>query len=272
MLSKTRQHLTYANVVVTLALVFAMSGGAYAASKYVITSTKQIKPSVLKQLQGKAGKTGPAGPVGAPGAAGPAGPKGDTGSTGGEGPKGATGSTGPQGPQGQVGPKGETGAPGSQGNTGAQGPQGEPWTAGGTLPSGKSEYGQWGVHAVAKGFEVAGVTTVSFGIPLKERPATDGSNAAFRYIGPEEGEHESKQSTYITAKECGGTAPEPSAAKGYLCVFASEAEDVDLLQGLDLGTPGAEAGTIGTTGAGIRVISAAAGTVSVGGSWVVTAE
>ena len=142
----------------------------------------------------------------------------------------------------------------------------------GHCPQGKSEYGQWGVHAVAKGFEVAGVTTVSFGIPLKERPATDGSNAAFRYIGPEEGEHESKQSTYITAKECGGTAPEPSAAKGYLCVFASEAEDVDLLQGLDLGTPGAKAGTIGTTGAGIRVISAAAGTVSVGGSWVVTAE
>jgi hypothetical protein len=36
----------------TLALVFAMSGGAYAARRFVITSTKQIKPSVLKSLSG----------------------------------------------------------------------------------------------------------------------------------------------------------------------------------------------------------------------------
>ena len=37
----------------TLALIFAMSGGAYAASHYLITSTKQIKPSVLGHLKGK---------------------------------------------------------------------------------------------------------------------------------------------------------------------------------------------------------------------------
>jgi hypothetical protein len=53
-----RGRLSYANVVVTLALVFAMSGGAFAAGRYLITSTKQIKPSVLKQLQGKAGAIG----------------------------------------------------------------------------------------------------------------------------------------------------------------------------------------------------------------------
>lgn len=44
---RMRGRLTYANVVASLALVFAMSGGVYAASKYVITSTKQISPKVL---------------------------------------------------------------------------------------------------------------------------------------------------------------------------------------------------------------------------------
>lgn len=79
MLSKIRSRLTYANVAATLALVFAMSGGAMAASHYIITSKSQIKPSVLKSLkgkQGKAGARGPAGAGGATGAAGPAGPAG----------------------------------------------------------------------------------------------------------------------------------------------------------------------------------------------------
>jgi hypothetical protein len=71
-----RRHLSFANVVATLALVFAMSGGAYAAKHYLITSTKQIKPSVLDSLRGKQG------PKGAAGATGIAGPKGDRGPAG----------------------------------------------------------------------------------------------------------------------------------------------------------------------------------------------
>jgi hypothetical protein len=53
MLSRLRGQVNASTVVATLALVFAMSGGAYAASHYLITSTKQIKPSVLGQLKGK---------------------------------------------------------------------------------------------------------------------------------------------------------------------------------------------------------------------------
>ena len=40
MIGLIRKRLTYANVAMTLALVFAMTGGAFAAKHYVITSTK----------------------------------------------------------------------------------------------------------------------------------------------------------------------------------------------------------------------------------------
>jgi hypothetical protein len=80
-----RRRLSYANVTATLALVFSMTGGALAARHYLITSTKQIKPSVLKQLQGKIGRTGPQG------LQGPQGPPGQ------QGAGGATGATGPAG-------------------------------------------------------------------------------------------------------------------------------------------------------------------------------
>jgi hypothetical protein len=81
-----RRHLNYANVIATLALVFAMSGGALAAKHYLINSTKQINPKVLKKLKGNTGKTGATGPAGAAGAAG------KDGSAGKEGAKGAPGS------------------------------------------------------------------------------------------------------------------------------------------------------------------------------------
>ena len=91
MFSRIRRRLTYANVAVTLALVFAMSGGAYAAGRYVITSTKQISPKVLKSLQGKAGKAGANGAAGATGSQGPAGANGEDGVNGTNGANGSNG-------------------------------------------------------------------------------------------------------------------------------------------------------------------------------------
>ncbi len=91
-MNSTRRHLTYANVAATLALVFAMSGSAIAAKHYLITSTSQIKPSVLAKLRASA-KPGAAGVAGAQGPQGPQGPRGLTG-TSIEGPKGLPGSAG----------------------------------------------------------------------------------------------------------------------------------------------------------------------------------
>jgi hypothetical protein len=86
---KSKRSLSYANITATLALVFSMSGGALAASHYLINSTNQINPKVLKKLKGGTGK---AGANGAPGAAGVTGATGATGGTGKEGPPGAAGS------------------------------------------------------------------------------------------------------------------------------------------------------------------------------------
>ena len=41
-MNSIRKHLSYANVVATFALVFAMGGSAIATKHYLITSTKQI--------------------------------------------------------------------------------------------------------------------------------------------------------------------------------------------------------------------------------------
>ena len=155
MFSRIRKRFTYANVAMTLALVFAMTGGAYAASKYVITSTKQIKPSVLASLKGKAGANGAAGAQGPAGAVGPAGPAGGVGPQGPAGTPGTDGSPGPEGKEGKAG------------KNGTNGKEGSPWTDGGTLPEGATETGTWVMGPVPTG---AGLTflhaAISFPIPL----------------------------------------------------------------------------------------------------------
>jgi hypothetical protein len=87
---------SYANVTATLALLFAMSGGALAANHYLISSTKQINPSVLKKLKGSTGATG------LTGAAGREGPAGKEGPTGKEGPLGKEGPAGKEGKEGDI--------------------------------------------------------------------------------------------------------------------------------------------------------------------------
>ena len=80
-----------ARALAVIALAFAVGGGtAFAAVHYIITSTKQIKPSVLKKLE----RRGPQGPRGPQGSQGPQGPQGSQGS---QGPKGDTGNAGANG-------------------------------------------------------------------------------------------------------------------------------------------------------------------------------
>jgi hypothetical protein len=139
MRSLIRRHLTYANVVATMALLFAMGGSALAADQiaspaktkskeftaetqskefsYLITSVSQISPRVQAELKateraGPAGPVGPAGTPGTPGSQGAPGLSGAPGVSGVEGVQGKEGTEGKPGEQGVRGEKGETGEAG----------------------------------------------------------------------------------------------------------------------------------------------------------------
>jgi hypothetical protein len=133
MFDAIRRSFSVPTAVAVVALVFAMTGGAFAAKDYVAGPAKASKKQANR------------------------------------GPRGRRGPRGPQGPQGLAGPKGDTGP---RGEAGAKGNTGDPWTAGGVLPSGKSLGGTWIAPigpeiAFGKG---SGGTSISFGLPLSALP------------------------------------------------------------------------------------------------------
>jgi Collagen triple helix repeat (20 copies) len=191
---RKRLHLTPATAIAALALVFAMTGGAYAAGKYVITSTKQISPKVLKSLQGKAGAKGATGATGATGASGPVGAAG-AGTAGVPGAPGAVGKEGLAGKEGKEGPAGMTG-----------------FTK--TLPSKETETGSWTAQIPAKA--APGTSTafgaISFSIPLGS--ALDEGHVFL--VEPE-----------ASVSQCPGTVSNPKAAAGDLCVYEAAPKRVE---------------------------------------------
>jgi Collagen triple helix repeat (20 copies) len=193
MFSMMRQRFSVAGLIATIALVFAMVGGAWAAKSYLITSKSQIKPSVLKQLKGKRGpqgKAGAAGPAGTPGPVGPA---------------GARGATGPQGPEGKEGPEGPAGSFSSE-----------------PLPVGESLMGVWGTSGGPE--KDYSMVPISFASPLATAPTTmyvfaTGTLAVS--ISPA-GTVTPVGDTEEIETSCPGDADEPEAAAGFLCVFAAK--------------------------------------------------
>lgn len=217
MFSVLRDRLGVPGVVSVVALVFAMSGSAFAA-KYLITSTKQIKPSVLKKLKGPPGVAGANGGQGPQGVAGPAGPAGGRGATG---ATGATGANGVSVTETAIAPGGACGAVGGVAYTTASGTtnvcSGSPWTAGGTLPAGQTETGSYSVTSASGTgalFGVLEVSSITFNIPLAAE--LDGSHVILvTGAVPDECEDSGNAEAASTAN--------PEADPGYLCVFQGTA-------------------------------------------------
>jgi Collagen triple helix repeat (20 copies) len=179
MLSRLREHVGSAGLVVAIvALVAALGGGAYAATGGQSAGKATASAKAKQGKQGKPGKTGPqgpAGPAGPTGPAGPAGAKGDAGAAGSNGTPGAAGTNGVSvtseeftgTKEGKCAGQGGSKFVAAGGSTFAcNGKEGSPWTAGGFLPSGKTETGTWGVTGTTPTVS----TPVSFTLPLEEAP------------------------------------------------------------------------------------------------------
>jgi hypothetical protein len=235
-----RKNANAAVAIAVVALVLSITGGAFAAGHYLITSTKQISPRVLGALKGRAGAKGVAGPAGAQGP---------------QGPQGVPGQQGPGGPAGASG-KGEKG---DRGEKGEKGERGEAGTTGFTehLPSGKTETGTWAANVFQPSATKVALIPISFTIPL---------------AGGGEGFLLSEAETKAKSGKggCTGTVATPTAPAGKLCVYTEEEENSELSFAPELLTEETP-DHFGKAGAFIEFAIEAGGQASARGVWAVTA-
>ncbi len=232
MFSPMRNRFGIPGAISVIALVFAMMGGAYAASNNSGKATASAKAK-----KGPRGPKGPAGPAGPAGSAGSAGAKGDT------GPAGATGAPGAPGKDGTSVSSEEFGVAGKEGKcVGTGGSKflagasktyacnGSPWSAGGTLPKGSTETGIWAMNGggttSSELFFASGsiLAPISFEVPL---------------AGPLDLAHVHYSSEAGFASVCEGSADEPTAPSGNLCVYQGPVQNATFLAFV---TPGLQEG------------------------------
>jgi hypothetical protein len=231
-------------IISVMALVFAMFGGAYAASNSGGGSHATVS------AKSKKGPRGPRGPKGAKGDTGPAGPQGLAGANGKDGTNGTNGTGGAAGKsvslsaiaagEAECEERGGV-AVGVEGSALSKevcnGEEGSPWTAGGILPSGATETGVFSGFfnevAEIEGEKVGNaLVPLSFPIPL--------------------GEPLDNESVHVApAGNCTGTAAAPTAEPGELCVYVAEGG-----QPLESITAPIEGGEVGasTSGATLAIL------------------
>jgi hypothetical protein len=280
MFSAIRRHLHPASIVAFIALIFAMTGGAFAMNGGVtparptaaVGSAARRNPlstaakSKAKLKVGPRGPAGPKGPAGATGPGGATGPAGTTGPTGTQGPAGPTGPQGPKGEAGTIGPNGTSvTSTESKSKIGPCAQGGSEFTAAenkktyacnattdfaDTLPEGKTETGIISYLFAAPGGQLL---SISFSIPLEE---TAPSATTAHYITVAE------VTQHTAPAGCPGDAAEPKAEPGNLCVYGGEGNLLEFVY------PGA-AGGVGTSGTAIAIESEQGGPFVA--TWAVTA-
>jgi hypothetical protein len=245
-------------LVAVIALIFALAGGAYAASGGLNAKQKKEVKKIAKSFQGK-------------------GPKGDTGASG------PAGSAGPPGPAGAAGKDGAPGAPGADGIDGKDGKNGENGACSVAnpecvLPSGATETGSWfsdgSEQYVALSFPLQLEAPIDSNSGCEEEAAARTNSCHVFYIGPNGHEINpgtGEEETVATA-ECSGSAEAPTAEPGNLCVYTGHASELlGLSQAIfDIGGAGNEVGT-SVAGALMQVFPLGATPLAFG-TWAVTAE
>jgi hypothetical protein len=227
MFERIHQKLGTAGFIISIvALVAALSGGAYAATSPNGGGKATASAKAKQGKQGKPGKTGPAGPAGPAGAPGA---KGDAGAPGAAGTNGTNGTNGTPGANGESvtvttlasgsaecaegGAKfsNKTGtAHACNGAAGGGGGGGLPTTLG---PE-ETETGAWAIQGAGEDVSFS-IGSVSFPIPLTVADA-EGMEAKFWVEGSAED------------PACPGTTLTPEADPGVLCIYISEDESGDV--------------------------------------------
>jgi hypothetical protein len=275
MFSTLRTRFGIPGVISVIALVFAMFGGAYAASN----SSGGGKATTSKAKQGPRGKTGKTGPAGPMGPAGPAGAQGPAGASGKDGAAGSPGANGqsvkvaslPAGQcqNGEGGAKFTVGAEVAEacnGEEGPAGPEGVCSTSSCHLPSGVTETGIWAFGPRPENALDNGRVAVSFTVPLAA--VLDSSHVHF--LNQFEEEVTAGDGTATTSTVCTGSVAAPTAPAGHFCVYTQEQEELFLWNGA-IKRP-AQPAESGANTAGAMLIPTQLANGSYGfGAWAVTA-
>jgi hypothetical protein len=287
-MQRIRKHLTPSTIIAFLALVFALTGGAFAATNHSgggsagskasasLTRAASRAPVVgATESKGRAGtksKTGPrgpAGPKGATGATGPAGPTGPTGATGAKGENGANGSNGAGGESVKITPEASecseggvefsnasgkasacNGEEGPPGKPGAIHP-GKPVGSPEPLPANATETGAWSFGPVS---EESGAPDGYLEVPVASfaiplaAPLIDSAECEAE-TGPCVTHYFKHGETATKGDGCGeGSAEKPEAEPGNFCVYAGREEHIDS-NSIVIKNPGDNEAGVGTTGA-----------------------